>query len=63
MNTRADANDAKNPQNSAWVSANAGAGKTHLLADRVTRLLLAGADPAQILCLTYPVGCCWCSGY
>jgi ATP-dependent helicase/nuclease subunit A len=53
MNTRADANDAKNPGNSAWVSANAGSGKTHLLADRVTRLLLAGADPAQILCLTY----------
>jgi ATP-dependent helicase/nuclease subunit A len=53
MNTRADANDAKNPANSVWVSANAGAGKTHLLADRVTRLLLGGADPAQILCLTY----------
>jgi len=53
MNARPDATDAKNPRNSAWVSANAGSGKTHLLADRVTRLLLAGADPTQILCLTY----------
>jgi ATP-dependent helicase/nuclease subunit A len=35
------------------VSANAGAGKTYLLTDRVTRLLLSGASPARILCLTY----------
>lgn len=41
------------PENSAWVSANAGSGKTHLLANRVTRLLLSGVDPARILCLTY----------
>jgi len=53
MNPRPDATDAKNPSNSVWVSANAGSGKTHLLADRVTRLLLAGANPTQILCLTY----------
>ena len=45
--------DATDPTVSAWVSANAGSGKTHLLADRVTRLLLGGADPARILCLTY----------
>jgi ATP-dependent helicase/nuclease subunit A len=44
---------ATDPTSSAWVSANAGAGKTHLLTDRVTRLLLAGSDPARILCLTY----------
>ena len=44
---------ATDPTASAWVSANAGAGKTHLLANRVTRLLLAGADPSRILCLTY----------
>jgi ATP-dependent helicase/nuclease subunit A len=44
---------ATDPRASAWVSANAGAGKTHLLADRVTRLLLDGAAPARILCLTY----------
>ncbi len=35
------------------MSANAGAGKTHVLTDRVTRLLLDGANPARILCLTY----------
>jgi len=44
---------ATDPGVSAWVSANAGAGKTYLLTDRVTRLLLAGADPSRILCLTY----------
>jgi ATP-dependent helicase/nuclease subunit A len=44
---------AADPQNSAWVSANAGAGKTHTLANRVTRLLLADAQPERILCLTY----------
>ncbi len=38
---------------SAWVSANAGAGKTRVLVDRVTRLLLAGTPPGRILCLTY----------
>lgn len=48
-----DALLATDPSASAWVSANAGAGKTTLLTDRVTRLLLAGADPARILCLTY----------
>ncbi len=44
---------ATDPAVSAWVSANAGAGKTHVLTDRVTRLLLDGAYPARILCLTY----------
>jgi ATP-dependent helicase/nuclease subunit A len=44
---------ATDPGVSAWVSANAGAGKTHVLTDRVTRLLLDGANPARILCLTY----------
>ena len=38
---------------SAWVAANAGSGKTHVLAQRVIRLLLAGVDPARILCLTF----------
>lgn len=38
---------------SAWVSANAGAGKTTVLTSRVIRLLLAGADPARILCVTF----------
>lgn len=44
---------ASNPAVSAWVSANAGAGKTHVLAQRVVRLLLEGNDPAKILCLTF----------
>ncbi len=44
---------ATDPGVSVWVSANAGAGKTHVLTDRVTRLLLDGAYPARILCLTY----------
>jgi len=44
---------AADPNSSAWVSANAGTGKTHVLANRVTRLLLNGTEPARILCLTY----------
>ena len=44
---------ASDPSVSAWVSANAGAGKTHVLAQRVIRLLLNGTDPAKILCLTF----------
>src|SRR3984885_11279485 len=44
---------ASNPKTSAWVSANAGAGKTHVLTQRVLRLLLDGTPPAQILCLAY----------
>jgi ATP-dependent helicase/nuclease subunit A len=44
---------ASNPAASAWVVANAGSGKTHVLTQRVVRLLLDGADPAAILCLTF----------
>jgi ATP-dependent helicase/nuclease subunit A len=44
---------ASDPAVSAWVSANAGSGKTHVLAQRVIRLLLDGTDPAKILCLTF----------
>ncbi|HEY5378142.1 MAG TPA: double-strand break repair helicase AddA [Pseudolabrys sp.] len=44
---------ASNPAHSAWVSANAGSGKTHVLAQRVIRLLLNGVDPARILCITF----------
>jgi len=44
---------ASDPQVSAFVSANAGAGKTHVLAQRVIRLLLAGTDPMKILCITF----------
>ena len=42
-----------NPENSAWVSANAGSGKTHVLTQRVIRLMLAGNSPDKILCLTF----------
>ena len=44
---------AARPDLSVWVSANAGSGKTRVLTNRVARLLLAGADPSRILCLTY----------
>ncbi|HEY5347014.1 MAG TPA: double-strand break repair helicase AddA, partial [Rhizomicrobium sp.] len=47
------ARNASDPGRSAWVAANAGAGKTYTLANRVARLLLDGARPERILCLTY----------
>lgn len=51
--TKASQRRAADPLASAWVSANAGAGKTKVLTDRVVRLLLNGAPPARILCLTF----------
>src|SRR4051812_26609506 len=44
---------ASDPSASAFVSANAGSGKTHVLVQRVIRLLLAGVPPERILCLTF----------
>lgn len=44
---------AADPAISAFVTANAGSGKTKTLIDRVARLLLAGAEPEAILCVTY----------
>ncbi|NQV21299.1 MAG: UvrD-helicase domain-containing protein, partial [Rhodospirillales bacterium] len=44
---------ATDPRASAWVSASAGTGKTHVLANRVLRLMLSGTPPQRILCLTY----------
>lgn len=44
---------AADPAASAFVLASAGSGKTKLLVDRMLRLLLDGADPARLLCLTY----------
>jgi ATP-dependent helicase/nuclease subunit A len=44
---------ASDPAASAWVAANAGSGKTHVLAQRVIRLLLEGVEPAKILCITF----------
>src|SRR5215475_3970807 len=44
---------ASNPARSSFVSANAGSGKTHVLVQRVIRLLLAGVPPEKILCITF----------
>jgi ATP-dependent helicase/nuclease subunit A len=44
---------ASDPTASAWVTANAGSGKTHVLVQRVLRLLLEGTPPSRILCLTF----------
>ena len=44
---------AANPEQSVWVSANAGTGKTHVLINRILRLLLSGTPPHKILCLTF----------
>src|SRR2546429_9983592 len=45
--------EASDPAVSAWVAANAGSGKTHVLAQRVMRLVLDDVDPAKILCITF----------
>ena len=44
---------ASDPAVSAFVSASAGSGKTKLLTDRMLRLMLRGADPSRIQCLTF----------
>ena len=44
---------AADPAISAFVTANAGSGKTKTLIDRVARLLLAKVKPEAILCVTY----------
>jgi ATP-dependent helicase/nuclease subunit A len=44
---------ASDPVASAWVSANAGSGKTQVLVHRVIRLLLDGTPPERILCITF----------
>jgi ATP-dependent helicase/nuclease subunit A len=45
--------ETSDPAVSAWVAANAGSGKTHVLAQRVIRLLLEGTEPSKILCITF----------
>ena len=45
--------DAASPLHSVWVSAHAGSGKTHVLTNRVIRLLLAEVEAHHILCLTF----------
>ena len=44
---------ATHPLQSAWVAANAGSGKTHVLVERIARLLLSGSPPGRLLCLTF----------
>lgn len=44
---------ASDPDVSAFVAANAGSGKTHVLVSRVIRLLLNGVPPEKILCITF----------
>ncbi len=44
---------ASDPTRSSWVEANAGSGKTHLIIERMLRLLLSGVEPQNILGLTY----------
>ncbi len=45
--------EVSNPDVSAFVAANAGSGKTHVLAQRVVNLMLDGVRPEKILCLTF----------
>ena len=44
---------AASPNSNVFVSANAGTGKTKVLTDRVLRLLISGARPETILCMTF----------
>lgn len=44
---------ASDPAASVWVTASAGTGKTKVLTDRVLRLMLAGAAPDGVLCVTF----------
>lgn len=48
-----DQSRASDPKSSVWVAASAGSGKTKALTDRVLRLLLDGAAPEKLLCLTF----------
>ncbi|MXP42447.1 double-strand break repair helicase AddA [Altererythrobacter soli] len=51
---KGDQAQAVDPQDSVWLSASAGTGKTQVLSARVLRLLLRdGVEPGQILCLTF----------
>ncbi len=44
---------AANPEFSVFLEASAGTGKTKVLCDRFVRLMLNGADPEKIMCITY----------
>src|ERR1700710_3003758 len=49
----AEQRQASDPAVSAFVAASAGSGKTKLLTDRLLRLMLTGAAPERIQCLTF----------
>jgi ATP-dependent helicase/nuclease subunit A len=49
----AEQRTASEPGRSAFVAASAGTGKTHVLTNRVLRLMLDGTPPRRILCLTF----------
>ena len=49
----AEQRQASDPAVSAFVAASAGSGKTKLLTDRMLRLMLGGANPGRIQCLTF----------
>ncbi|MFN3398160.1 MAG: UvrD-helicase domain-containing protein, partial [Sulfurimicrobium sp.] len=48
-----DYHTALNPGRSVVIEACAGSGKTWLLVSRILRLLLAGAEPGEILAITF----------
>ncbi len=52
-NTQPNPLDACNPRFNATVSASAGSGKTWLLITRIIRLLIDGAQPGNIIALTF----------
>ena len=53
MNAPSPQVHAADPALDVFVTANAGSGKTSTLVDRVARLLLRGARPEAVLCVTY----------
>ena len=53
MDTSNNALSALHPTRSAVIEACAGSGKTWLLVSRMIRLLLAGAEPSELLAITF----------
>lgn len=53
QNNKPNSLDACNPALNATVSASAGSGKTWLLITRIVRLLIDGAEPGNIIALTF----------